>query len=72
MNCLNVALLFQLQPNPDTVCTAEDILVFPHSDQMARPASTPFYTYFKITYPLEYVAHIEINRADRLNAFIEP
>lgn len=41
-------------------------------NQMARPASTPFYSYFKITYPLEYVAHVEINRPDRLNAFIEP
>ncbi|SLM36268.1 enoyl-hydratase isomerase family protein [Lasallia pustulata] len=38
---------------------------------MAQPAST-FYTYFKVTYPLEYVAHVEINRPDRLNAFIEP
>ncbi|MCJ1304714.1 hypothetical protein MMC08_007527 [Hypocenomyce scalaris] len=39
---------------------------------MAQPPSTPFYKYFKITYPLEYVAHVEINRPDRLNAFIEP
>ncbi|KAI4120345.1 MAG: hypothetical protein LQ347_007114, partial [Umbilicaria vellea] len=39
---------------------------------MARPASTPFYAYFKISYPVDYVAHVEINRPDRLNAFIEP
>ena len=27
--------------------------------------------YFKITFPREYVAHVEINRADKMNAFFE-
>ncbi|WEW60292.1 hypothetical protein PRK78_005777 [Emydomyces testavorans] len=27
--------------------------------------------HFKLTFPREYIAHVEINRADKLNAFIE-
>lgn len=29
------------------------------------------FKYFKITFPREYVAHVEINRADKMNAFFE-
>ncbi|CAI6313273.1 unnamed protein product [Periconia digitata] len=29
------------------------------------------YEYFNITFPAEYVAHVEINRPEKLNAFIE-
>jgi delta(3,5)-delta(2,4)-dienoyl-CoA isomerase len=27
--------------------------------------------YFTVTFPQQYVAHVEINRADKMNAFIE-
>ncbi|KAL8711399.1 MAG: hypothetical protein Q9225_007135, partial [Loekoesia sp. 1 TL-2023] len=39
---------------------------------MAEPAQPPSSQYFNLTYPLPYVAHVEINRPDKLNAFIEP
>ncbi|KAK3210093.1 hypothetical protein GRF29_44g1670613 [Pseudopithomyces chartarum] len=29
------------------------------------------YEYFNVTFPVEYVAHVEINRPEKLNAFIE-
>lgn len=29
------------------------------------------YEYFNVTFPEEYVAHVEINRPEKLNAFIE-
>jgi Delta3,5-Delta2,4-dienoyl-CoA isomerase len=29
------------------------------------------YEYFNITFPAEYVAQVEINRPEKLNAFIE-
>lgn len=29
------------------------------------------FKYFKITFPKEYVAHVEIDRADKMNAFHE-
>lgn len=29
------------------------------------------YEYFNVTFPSEYVAQIEINRPEKLNAFIE-
>lgn len=29
------------------------------------------YQYFNVTFPSEYVAHVEINRPEKLNAFIE-
>ncbi|PVH99537.1 ClpP/crotonase [Periconia macrospinosa] len=29
------------------------------------------YEYFNVTFPAEYVAHVEINRPDKLNAFVE-
>lgn len=31
--------------------------------------STYSYKYFNVTFPFENVAHVEINRADKLNAF---
>jgi Delta3,5-Delta2,4-dienoyl-CoA isomerase len=27
--------------------------------------------YYKVSFPIEYVAHVEINRPEKLNAFIE-
>jgi hypothetical protein len=29
------------------------------------------YEHFNVTFPAEYVAHVEINRPDKLNAFFE-
>lgn len=29
------------------------------------------YEYFNVTFPAEYVAHVEINRPEKLNAFFE-
>jgi delta(3,5)-delta(2,4)-dienoyl-CoA isomerase len=29
------------------------------------------YEYFNVTFPAEYVAHVEINRPEKLNAFVE-
>ena len=29
------------------------------------------YKYFNVTFPKEYVAHVEINRPQKLNAFFE-
>lgn len=34
-------------------------------------ASEYNYEYFNVTFPAEYVAHVEINRPEKLNAFIE-
>ncbi|KAI4106746.1 MAG: hypothetical protein LQ339_002938 [Xanthoria mediterranea] len=39
---------------------------------MAESSSPPTSHYFNLTYPLPYVAHVEINRPEKLNAFIEP
>ncbi|KAL8660295.1 MAG: hypothetical protein Q9202_006672 [Teloschistes flavicans] len=39
---------------------------------MAESNAPPTSQYFKLTYPLPYVAHVEINRPEKLNAFIEP
>ena len=39
---------------------------------MAESSSPPTSQYFNLTYPLPYVAHVEINRPEKLNAFIEP
>ncbi|KAL8841985.1 MAG: hypothetical protein Q9176_002923 [Flavoplaca citrina] len=39
---------------------------------MAEASSPPTSQYFNLTYPLPYVAHVEINRPEKLNAFIEP
>lgn len=39
---------------------------------MAEADSPPTSQYFNLTYPLPYVAHVEINRPEKLNAFIEP
>jgi delta(3,5)-delta(2,4)-dienoyl-CoA isomerase len=30
------------------------------------------YQFFNVTMPAEYVAHVEINRPQQLNAFYEP
>jgi hypothetical protein len=36
-------------------------------------APAPYnYEYFNVTFPAEYVAHVEINRKEKLNAFHEP
>jgi enoyl-CoA hydratase/carnithine racemase len=29
------------------------------------------YDYFNVTFPAEHVAHVEINRPEKMNAFIE-
>lgn len=29
------------------------------------------YEYFNVSFPAEYVAHVEINRPEKLNAFVE-
>ena len=34
-------------------------------------AEQPQYEYFNVTFPAEYVAHVEINRPEKLNAFVE-
>lgn len=34
-------------------------------------ADTYSYKYYKINFPQQYVAHVEINRADKMNAFFE-
>ncbi|KAI4106417.1 MAG: hypothetical protein L6R37_002215 [Teloschistes peruensis] len=39
---------------------------------MADGNAPPTSQYFNLTYPLPYVAHVEINRPEKLNAFIEP
>lgn len=38
------------------------------SNMVANP---PALRYFKLSYPVPYVAHVEVNRPERLNAFIE-
>ncbi|EEQ91494.1 hypothetical protein RJZ56_003234 [Blastomyces dermatitidis] len=35
-------------------------------------ASLPSYKYFNVTFPQEYVAHVETNRSKKLNAYFEP
>lgn len=39
---------------------------------MADSTENPTYKYFKLTYPIPYVALVEINRPEKMNAFIEP
>lgn len=34
-------------------------------------SSTRSYTHFNVTFPQEYVAHVEINRPEKLNSFFE-
>ncbi|KAL5113663.1 hypothetical protein ACEQ8H_008450 [Pleosporales sp. CAS-2024a] len=36
---------------------------------MAKPAADYQYDFFNVTFPAEYVAHVEINRPEKLNAF---
>ncbi|KAM0795180.1 enoyl-CoA hydratase/isomerase family protein [Usnea florida] len=38
---------------------------------MTDPAAPPACKYFNLTYPLPFVAHVEINRPEKMNAFIE-
>lgn len=38
---------------------------------MADDSSTPTYKYFNVTFPEQYVAHVEINRPEKLNSFHE-
>lgn len=33
--------------------------------------SLPSYNHFNVTFPQQYVAHVEINRADKMNSFFE-
>lgn len=35
-------------------------------------SSPPTYTYFLLTHPSPFVAHVQINRPSKLNAFFEP
>ena len=35
-------------------------------------STIPTYKFYNLTYPHPFVAHVEINRPDKLNAFIEP
>ncbi|KAF2417413.1 enoyl-CoA hydratase/isomerase family protein [Tothia fuscella] len=35
------------------------------------PSSDYNYEYFNVTFPIENVAHVEINRAEKMNAFVE-
>lgn len=44
--------------------------LYPHPIMAA--ADTPNLKFFKITFPAEYVAHVEINRPEKLNAFFDP
>jgi delta(3,5)-delta(2,4)-dienoyl-CoA isomerase len=37
---------------------------------MANPAEYKF-DFFNVTFPAEYVAHVEINRPEKMNAFKE-
>jgi delta(3,5)-delta(2,4)-dienoyl-CoA isomerase len=40
---------------------------------MGSTSEKPSYShdYFTVSFPKQYVAHVEINRPDKLNAFIE-
>lgn len=38
---------------------------------MAQQPAIASYKHFNLTYPVPYVAHVEINRPDKMNAFIE-
>jgi delta(3,5)-delta(2,4)-dienoyl-CoA isomerase len=29
------------------------------------------YKYFNVSFPAEYVAHVEVNRPEKMNAFVE-
>lgn len=42
------------------------------SPTMADTTETPSYESFKLSYPHPYVALVEINRPEKLNAFLEP
>lgn len=41
-----------------------------NQDKMANAADYK-YDFFNVTFPAEYVAHVEINRPEKLNAFHE-
>jgi delta(3,5)-delta(2,4)-dienoyl-CoA isomerase len=38
---------------------------------MADGSGTHSYKHFNVTFPQQYVAHVEISRANKLNSFIE-
>ena len=38
---------------------------------MADHSAPPACKYFNLTYPLPFVAHVEINRPEKMNAFKE-
>ena len=38
---------------------------------MVGASSTPSYKYFNVTSPQQYVAHVEINRPEKLNSFLD-
>ena len=38
---------------------------------MVDRSTPPACKYFNLTYPLPFVAHVEINRPDKMNAFKE-
>jgi hypothetical protein len=38
---------------------------------MANAAADWNYEFFNVSFPAEYVAHVEINRQEKLNAFVE-
>ncbi|KAL1963428.1 hypothetical protein VTN77DRAFT_8329 [Rasamsonia byssochlamydoides] len=38
---------------------------------MATDSKSYTFKYFNVTFPQEYVAHVEINRAEKMNAFVE-
>jgi hypothetical protein len=40
-------------------------------DKMANAAADWKYEFFNVSFPAEYVAHVEINRPEKLNAFVE-
>jgi Delta3,5-Delta2,4-dienoyl-CoA isomerase len=37
-----------------------------------EPSTLPSFKFFNLSMPVEYVAHVEINRPDKLNAFYDP
>lgn len=46
-----------------------DPRLLPISSTMAPPLHS--HEYFNLTYPLPFVANVEINRPEKMNAFIE-
>jgi hypothetical protein len=40
-------------------------------DKMTNAAADWKYELFNVSFPAEYVAHVEINRPEKMNAFVE-